>query len=134
MPNLVEGLSKPEIAPSSTRTLRKRSPLKAIGILAFLILVGVGVAAYLHFQDRVSSDDANVDGHISAIAPKVAGSVAEVLVHENQAVKAGQVLVRIDPRDFQAKVDMKKAALMLAESQFRSAQAVVPWTNDTTRS
>ena len=61
-------------------------------------------AAYLHFQDRVSSDDANVDGHITAIAPKIGGNVVEVLVQDNQPVKAGDVLVRIDPRDFQAKV------------------------------
>ena len=102
MPNLAEDLSKPGIALSSPRALGRRSPMKAIAILLFFVVVGVGVAAYLHFQDRVSSDDANVDGHISPIASKVAGSVAEVLVHENDAVKAGQVLVRIDPRDFQA--------------------------------
>jgi membrane fusion protein (multidrug efflux system) len=134
MANLLDDLSKPEIAPVPTRALRRRSPVKVVAFLVLLIAVGVGVAAYLHFQDRVSSDDANVDGHISAIAPKVAGSVAEVLVVENQAVKAGQVLVRIDARDFQAKVDMNKAAVMLAESQLRSAQVAVPWTNDTTRS
>ena len=88
----------------------------------------------MHFQDRVSSDDANVDGHISAVAPKIAGNVVEVLVQDNQAVKAGDVLVRIDPRDFQAKVALAKAALMQAESQARSAGQVVPWTNDTTQS
>ena len=134
MANLVEDRSMPEIAPASTRAFRQRSPLKAVAFLVLLIAVGAGVWAYLHFQDRVSSDDANVDGHISAIASKVAGSVAEVLVHENEPVKAGQVLVRIDPRDFQAKVDMNQAAVMLAESQLRSARVVVPWTNETTRS
>ena len=102
--------------------------------VVLLIAAGAAVAVYLHFQDRVSSDDANVDGHISAIAPKVAGNVAEVLVEDNQPVKAGQVLVRIDPRDLQAKVDMAKAAVMQAESQLRSAQVVVPWTNETTQS
>ncbi len=134
MPNVAEDLSKPGIAPSSTRVSQRRSPLKLVVFLLLLVAVGVGVAVYLHFQDRVSSDDANVDGHISAIAPKVAGSVSEVLVHENDVVKAGQVLVRIDPRDFQAKVDMQKAAVMLAESQLRSAQVMVPMTNDTTKS
>ncbi|HEV3198726.1 MAG TPA: HlyD family secretion protein [Bryobacteraceae bacterium] len=134
MANLVDDLSKPEIAPTPTRALGRRSSLKAVAFLVLLIAVGVGVWAYVHFQGRESSDDANVDGHISPIAPKVAGSVAEVLVVENQPVKAGQVLVRIDPRDFQAKVEMNKAAVMLAESQLRSAEAVVPWTNETTRS
>jgi len=114
--------------------VRQGSPVKVIGLLILLIAIGLGVWAYLHFQDRVSSDDANVDGHISAIAPKIAGNVVEVLVNDNQPVKAGDVLVRIDPRDFQAKVDQTKAALMQAEAQLRSARVVVPWTNETTQS
>jgi len=102
--------------------------------VALLVVAGAGYAMYTHFQDRVSSDDANVDGHISTIAPKVGGNVVEVLVRDNQAVKAGDVLVRIDPRDFQARVDMAKAAVLQAESQFSSAQVVVPWTSATTES
>jgi membrane fusion protein (multidrug efflux system) len=82
----------------------------------------------------VSSDDAQVDGHITAIAPKISGNVLEVLVKDNQPVKAGQVLVRIDPRDYQVKVDMARAALQQTESQLRSAQVLVPWENETTQS
>jgi membrane fusion protein (multidrug efflux system) len=82
----------------------------------------------------VSSDDAEVDGHIDAVAPKISGNVVEVLVDDNQEVKAGQVLVRIDPRDFQAKVDIAKAELEHAESQLRSARVVVPLTDETTQS
>jgi membrane fusion protein (multidrug efflux system) len=88
----------------------------------------------MHFQDRVSSDDAQLDGHITAVAPKVGGNVVEVLVIENQQVQAGQVLVRIDPRDYQAKVDLAKAALLQAGSQLRAAQVSVPWVNETTQS
>jgi membrane fusion protein (multidrug efflux system) len=88
----------------------------------------------MHYQDRVSSDDAQVDGHITAVAPKVGGSVLEVLVIENQQVKAGQVLVRLDPRDYQARVDLARAALLQAGSQLRSAQVSVPWVNETTQS
>ena len=103
-------------------------------LIVLLLVAGGAVAAYLHFQDRVSSDDANVDGHLTAIAPKIAGNVLEVLVKDNQPVKAGQVLVRIDPRDFQAKVDQARAAVMQAESGLSSARTVVPWTNETTES
>jgi membrane fusion protein (multidrug efflux system) len=88
----------------------------------------------MHYRDQVSSDDAEVDGHIAAVAPKISGNVLEVLVDDNQEVKAGQVLVRIDPRDFQAKVDMAKAQLDHAQSQLRAAKVVVPWTNETTES
>jgi len=133
MPNLMEDLSKPETR-TPTREPRRLPRAKIAAVLVLLIAIGAAIAAYLHFQDRVSSDDANVDGHISAIAPKISGNVAQVLVLDNQPVKVGQVLVRIDPRDLQAKVDMAKAAVLQAESQLRSAQVVVPWTNETTQS
>jgi len=105
-------------------------------VMVVLLLAGAaaGVWAYLHFRDRVSSDDANVDGHISAIAPKIAGNVIEVAVKDNQPVKAGQVLVLIDPRDNEARVAQAEAALKQAESQWRSARVVVPWVNETTQS
>ncbi len=113
----------------------KRSGVK---VVLFLVLLAIAAAActwmYYHYRDRVSSDDAEVDGHISAVAAKVAGNVVDVLVTDNQPVKAGDVLVRIDPRDFQARVDQARAALAQAESQVRSAQLVVPWTSETTES
>ena len=61
-------------------------------------------------------------------------TIADVLVDDNQPVKAGQVLVRIDPRDYQASADQAKAALALAESQAQAAQVGVPMTQETTRS
>ncbi len=113
----------------------KRSGVK---VVLFLVLLAIAAAActwmYYHYRYRVSSDDAEVDGHIGAVAAKVAGNVVEVLVTDNQPVKAGDVLVRIDPRDFQARVDQARAALDQAESQVRSAQLVVPWTSETTES
>jgi len=134
MPNLVEDVPKTGTSSAPAPAPRKSSRAKVLLLFVLLIAVAAGVWAYFHFQDRVSSDDANVDGHITAIAPKVGGNVLEVLVNDNQAVKAGQVLVRIDPRDFQAKVDMAKAAVLQAQSQLKSAQVVVPWTNETTQS
>lgn len=108
---------------------------KIFVVLVLLLAIAAGgTAAWLHFRDRVSSDDANVDGHISAVAPKISGNIVEVAVLDNQQVKAGQVLVRIDPRDYQAKVDMAKAALLQAQSQVNSARQMVPLTADTTLS
>jgi membrane fusion protein (multidrug efflux system) len=114
---------------------RNGSRTKLVVALVVLVLVGVAsYAAYMHFRDRVSSDDANVDGHITAIAPKISGNVIEVAVLDNQSVKAGQVLVRIDPRDYQAAVDAAKAALLEAQSKLHAAQVAVPWVADTTHS
>ncbi|MEO8128772.1 MAG: HlyD family secretion protein, partial [Bryobacteraceae bacterium] len=74
------------------------------------------------------------DGHIVMIAPKISGNVLEVLVKDNEHVKAGQPLVLIDPRDYQAKVDQLRAGVTVAESQTRAAQVNVPMTAQTTQS
>jgi membrane fusion protein (multidrug efflux system) len=103
-------------------------------VVLFMLLVAGAIAVYLHYQYRVSSDDANVDGHIAAIAPKISGNVLEVAVLDNQAVKTGQVLVRIDPRDYQARVAQAKAALLEAESKLNSARVTVPMVDATTLS
>src|SRR5580693_7059275 len=101
---------------------------------AIIVLAGIGVYLWVHSLNRVSTDDAQVDGHIVPISPKIYGKVLEVLVDDNQQVKQGQILVRIDPQDFQAKVDQAQAAVAVAESQAQGASAGVPLTRDTTGS
>jgi membrane fusion protein (multidrug efflux system) len=103
-----------------------------LGIGAGALLLTLGLLAYYH--NRVTTDDAQVDGHLIPIASKIYGNVVEVQVTDNQPVKAGQVLVRIDPRDYQARVDQARAALALAESQARAAGIGVPLTQETTDS
>jgi membrane fusion protein (multidrug efflux system) len=99
-----------------------------------LVVALVAAGAWLHYRNRISSDDAQVDGDIYPISAKVFGSVQEVPVKDNQPVKAGDVLVRIDPRDLTARVDQEKAALALAESQAKAANVTVPMTRETTHS
>ena len=111
---------------------RARTLLVVLGGGFVLALVALGF--WLHFRYRISTDDAQVDGDIYPIAAKISGSVLEVLITDNQHVKAGEVLVRIDPRDYQAKVDQMKAALTLAESQAQAARVTVPLTRETTTS
>ena len=107
----------------------RRAFVGALAVLAVLTITLI-----LYYYNRVSTDDAQVDGHIVPIASKIYGEIAEVRVDDNQAVKAGQVLVRIDPRDYQARVDQAKAALALAQSQAQAAQVGVPMTQETTQS
>jgi len=104
----------------------------ALGAGAVLAIAVVGLLAFYH--NRVSTDDAQVDGHVVPIASKVYGTVAAVMIHDNEAVKEGQVLVRIDPRDYQARVDQAGAALALAEARARGAVVGVPLTQETTDS
>jgi len=93
-----------------------------------LVVLAVIVGLFLYYRNRESTDDAQVDGHITAISSKVYGRVAEVLVNDNQEVQAGQVLVKLDPRDYQAALAQAKAQLSLAESDARSAGIDVPRT------
>ena len=135
MPNLVEDMPQTtSVAEEPKVSGRSRSRAKFVLLFIVLIAVAGGVYVYTHLQEHVTSDDANVDGHISGVAPKISGNVVEVLVQDNQPVKTGDVLVRIDPRDYEAKVALAKAALLQAESQARSAQQAVPLANDTTLS
>src|SRR5690348_12110304 len=118
---------------SETRPLpppKKKSSKKFAILSVFLILAGIGVYLWVHSLNRESTDDAQVDGHIIPVSPKIYGKVQEVLVDDNQQVKKGQVLVRIDPSDFQAKVDQAQAALAVAESQSQGASAGVPLIRD----
>src|SRR6516165_2681849 len=79
--------------------------VRRILIIAGTILVVTVVGLYLYFHNRETTDDAQVDGHITPVAAKISGRVAQVLVQDNQPVKTGQALVQIDPADYQAAVD-----------------------------
>src|SRR2546423_9465161 len=90
-------------------------------LIGGVVLAAIVIALLVYYHNRESTDDAQVDGHITPIASKVYGRVEQVLVTDNEPVKAGQVLVKIDPRDYQASADQAKAALALAESDALSA-------------
>ncbi|WP_454850878.1 HlyD family secretion protein [Rhizobium binxianense] len=74
---------------------------------------------------HVSTDDAYVKADNSAIAPKVSGYIAEVVVGDNEPVKAGQPLARIDDRDFKAALDQAKAEVAAAQATVEAKQAAL---------
>jgi membrane fusion protein (multidrug efflux system) len=136
-----EQVENPTRVKTETTTVREfpiEEPKKGLGsprVRRFLLIGGVVALAlivglFLYYHDRESTDDAQVDGHITPVASKIYGRVAEVLVLDNQPVKAGQVLVKIDPRDYQAALDQAKAQLALAESDAQSAGVDVPRTRE----
>jgi membrane fusion protein (multidrug efflux system) len=104
--------------------------LRAIVLIAGAVLIVIFVGLYLYYHNRESTDDAQVDGHITPVSSKIYGRVAEVLVTDNQQVKAGQVLVRIDPRDYQAELDQAKGELALAAADAQSAGVDIPRTRE----
>ena len=91
------------------------------GVVAVLVVAGTGY--WLATRGTVSTDDAYTDGDAITVAPKVAGYVTELAVGDNVRVKAGQLLVEIDPRDYALARDKAKAALDLDQAQLQAAEA-----------
>src|SRR5262245_57335753 len=105
-----------------------------LAVVVALAAIGWGAWAWHRSTIEVSTDDAYVEGMISPVSAKVSGHVVELLVADNQAVRAGEVLLKVDPRDYEAKRDQARAAVGVAEASVRAARAEVPLTRDTTRS
>src|ERR1700694_2650716 len=111
-------------APAAVKKFNFRKALMtgaAIAVLAGAAWYGwdyVTVGQYL-----VSTDDAYVQADNTTVAPKIAGYLHEVLVGDNQRVRAGQVLARIDARDFRVALDQAKADVAAARAAIASKQA-----------
>jgi membrane fusion protein, multidrug efflux system len=86
-----------------------------------VLLIAAGM--WFYSRNRVSTDDAQVDGHLVPVSCRVYGTVEKVLVEDNQAVKAGDPLVAVDPHDIQTRLDQAKAALTQAHAQLEGAKA-----------
>lgn len=119
-----------DLGPETVVSSKLRMRLVVGGVVLLAAVLGL----YLYFHNRESTDDAQVDGHITPIAAKIYGRVGKVQVRDNQQVKAGQVLVQLDPADYQAALDQAKGALALAEGEARSAGVDVPRTSEDTAS
>ncbi|MBS2008487.1 MAG: HlyD family secretion protein [Cyanobacteria bacterium SZAS TMP-1] len=102
----------------------------ALSTAAVLLLGGASVAAYnfvQHASTHQETDDAYVTGHLHQVSTRVPGTVARVLVDDNEHVKAGQLLVTLDPRDYQVKVNQAKAALATAMEQSHVARSTISY-------
>lgn len=118
-----------------TRSYFRRHP-RAKWLLVGLLLAGLagGIPFWRYLSSRESTDDAQVDGHIHWISARVTGHVIAVLVDDNTAVNTGDVLVRVDPKDYQVALDRALADLASAEAALRAAQVSVPIRAATTES
>jgi membrane fusion protein (multidrug efflux system) len=104
-------------------------------IVAVVLLAVVAVGAWLFItRGRESTDDAQVDGHVTQMAARVGGTVLRSAVVDNKVVKAGDVLVEIDPRDYQIALDRARAELADAEASLLAAKSSVPLTSTTASS
>ena len=98
-------------------------------VVGFLVLAGLAVGGYIVWErlSRVeTTDDAQIDGSIFPLSPRVAGHVMQANVHDQAAVKAEDVLVQLDPRDFEVALDKARAELADAEATLAGARSDVP--------
>src|ERR1700722_14303233 len=112
-----------------------KSPWLRRALLAIVIIVVIAgifpaIRYYNYFSTHVSTDDAYVDGTVALVSARVAGTVSAVYVEDNWTVKRGDLLVTLDPSDFQVRVDQAQAQLARAKqtvdemfAQVKAAQA-----------
>ena len=106
--------------------------LIGLAVVAALAALGWGGYAWWQSTKRVATDDAYVEGSIVVISAKVAGHVAEIHMDDNRAVKAGELLLRIDPRDYQARRDQARAAVAVAQASHQATTSETQLTRETT--
>ncbi len=99
-------------------------------LLVVASIIG-GTIWWQYMSSHESTDDAYVDGNITQISSRISGNVSKVLVEDNQHVKAGQLLILLDPRDYDIKIAQAKAALEKTERQAQADTADVAVTNST---
>jgi len=114
--------------PALSSRLKGRAPFIIAGAALALLVIA---ALWWRAAGRESTDDAQIDGHVSPVAAKVSGTVTAVFVNDNQVVGEGTVLVRIDPRDYETALSRARADLADAEAAARAARASVPMATTT---
>ncbi|MBV8920590.1 HlyD family secretion protein [Bradyrhizobium sp.] len=111
--------------PSLRERLREHWLLATVAACVLLIAAIGGLAYWLAIRNFESTDDAYVAARSFSIAPKVGGYVTEVPVSDNQHVKAGDLLVRIDDRDYKIALDQAQAQVAVAEANIGNVQAQI---------
>ena len=118
-------------AETATRPLYKRPAVLAMAAIVLIIGAMIGLRYWLYARAHESTDDAFIDGHIIQISPKASGYVAKVYVTDNQQVKAGDLIVELDGRDYQARLEQAKAALDAGLAKQNEARTNVSLTRAT---
>jgi len=121
-------------APVQTPTLPVARYRRSISIAFGAFAIVLALVVWFLFGRGVITDDAQVDGYITTVAPRVSGDVVKLWVDDNQEIRAGDPLVDIDPRDYQAAYDQAKAAYEVALAEAQSAKVNISLARDTTAS
>ncbi|HET9793903.1 MAG TPA: HlyD family secretion protein [Thermoanaerobaculia bacterium] len=125
-----EPLKKSPHAPESPREAApRRRRRRFVPWLVAALVVGAGaiygIRTIAFYRHHAKTDDAQIEGHIDPVLPRVSGYVTEIRVDDNQRVSAGDVLLKIDTRDIEARIQTAEGALQNARAQVAVARANV---------
>lgn len=109
--------------------LREHPAVKYALVAGLVLVLVAGAFLWRYYAVRESTDDAQIDGHITPISARVGGTVISLNFNDNQYVEAGTVLVQLDPKDYQVAVDKAKADLADAQAAAAAARTTVPITH-----
>ena len=109
--------------PKNKGAATKRLHRTFAAVAALVMAVTAGVYYFVFVAPFESTDDAFIEAHVPAVAPQISGRVAQLLVQDNQEVEQGDLLVEIDPRDYEAKLSQAGADLTASRSQLAQAKA-----------
>ncbi|MBV9765234.1 MAG: HlyD family secretion protein [Acidobacteriaceae bacterium] len=112
---------------------RRRRTIRLVILALVVVAAIVAIPVYAYYSVRESTDDAQVDGHVIPVSPRIAGTIVAVLVNDNQPVKTGQELVRLDPADYQIAFQQAQAQLTSSQANTTESQENVPITSINTR-
>jgi membrane fusion protein (multidrug efflux system) len=97
-------------------------------VVGLVVLLAGGVIVWWYFHTHESTDNAQIDGHIAPLSSRVAGTVVAVHVEDNQSVDKGQLLVELDPRDYQVALERAEAEMAQAKAQLAAESPNFPIT------
>ncbi|HME24292.1 MAG TPA: HlyD family secretion protein [Acetobacteraceae bacterium] len=128
----VRGLSRSDQRDLLSSRQRNRRASYAKWVLLLIVLTAaIGGATHWYLtKDEASTDDAYTDGRAITVAPQVAGTVVALHVADNQRVKAGDVMLEIDPRAYIAARDQAQGSLQVAEAQLANARINLEWAKE----
>jgi len=122
-----------EKQPEPRKDPKKARRNKIIAIAAVAVALVIALVWWLHARHFEDTDDAQIDGNITAVSSRVPGTVVAVHVEDNQPVKAGDLLIELDPADLQVSLSSARAAVALAQAQLEAEQPGVPITQTSNR-
>jgi membrane fusion protein (multidrug efflux system) len=94
-------------------------------MLLLLVAAAVAIPGWSYLSSYADTDDAQIDGHISAVSSRINGTIAHVYVIDTQSVRKGQLLADIAPADYVVAVESARARLAQTEAQVESARRTI---------